>query len=65
LQNFDWTLVTLTTDYLKQAIRATVPLSKTMDEELARLRSWAAGRARPASEPGEKTVEEYRRKIEL
>jgi len=55
----------LTTDYLKQAILATVPLSKTMNEELARLRSWASGRARMASEPDEKTVSEYRRKIEL
>ena len=55
----------LSTNFLKQAIRATVPLSKTMNEELARLRSWAAGRARMASELSEKTVEEYRRKIEL
>jgi AAA+ superfamily predicted ATPase len=41
----------LSTDYLKRAILATVPLSKTMQEELDRLRSWAVGRARMASEP--------------
>jgi len=55
----------LSTEALKQAIQATVPLSKTMNEELARLRSWAAGRARMASEVSEKNVEESRRKIEL
>ena len=55
----------LTTEILKKALQATVPLSKTMNEELVRLRSWASGRARMASEQDEKTVEEYRRKIEL
>ncbi len=55
----------LTMDILKRAIRSTVPLSKTMNEELGRLRNWASGRARIASELSEKTVEEYRRKIEL
>jgi AAA+ superfamily predicted ATPase len=55
----------LSTNYLKHSIQATVPLSKTMNEELGRLRSWAAGRARMASELTEKIVEEYRRKIEL
>ena len=40
----------LSTEYLQRAILATVPLSKTMHEELDRLRSWAIGRARMASE---------------
>lgn len=34
---------------LKKALQALVPLSKTMNEEIDRLRQWAAGRARPAS----------------
>jgi len=46
----------LTTEILKHAIQSTVPLSKTMNEELARLRSWAVGRARMASEPDKKVV---------
>jgi SpoVK/Ycf46/Vps4 family AAA+-type ATPase len=36
--------------HLLQVLRASVPLSRTMDEELHRLRDWAAGRARLASE---------------
>jgi AAA+ superfamily predicted ATPase len=39
----------LTTEYLLNVIRQTVPLSKTMDEQINRLRSWAEGRARNAS----------------
>jgi SpoVK/Ycf46/Vps4 family AAA+-type ATPase len=42
----------------------TVPLSKTMNEELGRLRAWAQGRARPAT-PGSAGASEVRRKIEL
>ena len=37
-----------TTDIL-QSIRETVPLAKTMDEHINRLRAWAEGRARNAS----------------
>ena len=55
----------LSTQFLKDAILATVPLSRTMSEDLSRLRNWAAGRARMASEVTEKTIDEYRRKIEL
>lgn len=43
----------LTTDDVLEALRQTVPLSKTMDEQINRLRSWANGRARNAS--GRKT----------
>ena len=35
-------------DHVAAAIEATVPLSRTMDERLALLREWAAGRARSA-----------------
>jgi hypothetical protein len=31
------------------ALRQTVPLARTMDEPIGRLRSWAEGRARNAS----------------
>ncbi len=43
--------VPLNTDHVLGALRETVPLSRTMDEQIARLRQWAAGRARNAS-PG-------------
>jgi SpoVK/Ycf46/Vps4 family AAA+-type ATPase len=39
----------LQTDNLLKALGETVPLSRTMDEQITRLRSWAAGRARQAS----------------
>jgi SpoVK/Ycf46/Vps4 family AAA+-type ATPase len=39
----------LDTDHLLEALRQTVPLSKTMDEQLNHLRTWADGRARHAS----------------
>lgn len=41
----------LTTAHILGALRETVPLSKTMDEQIGRVRRWAEGRARPASEP--------------
>jgi len=39
----------LTTEHILHAVRETVPLSKTMDEQINRLRAWADGRARNAS----------------
>lgn len=39
----------LATDHVLEALRQTVPLSRTMDEKLAQLRLWADGRARHAS----------------
>jgi SpoVK/Ycf46/Vps4 family AAA+-type ATPase len=49
---------------LRNALAETVPLSKTMSEDLGRLRNWAHGRARPAS--GDEAVPSgLRRKIEL
>ena len=55
----------LTTEIVAAALAETVPLSKTMSEELNRLRTWAIGRARPASGTSTRLVDEARRKIEL
>jgi SpoVK/Ycf46/Vps4 family AAA+-type ATPase len=41
----------LTTEHILNALTQTVPLAKTMDEQIARLRRWAEGRARHASIP--------------
>lgn len=46
------------------SLAETFPLSKTMNEELSRLRTWAHGRARPAT-PGGAEKSEVRRKIEF
>jgi SpoVK/Ycf46/Vps4 family AAA+-type ATPase len=55
----------LSTEVLKTAIGETVPLSKTMSEELNRLRTWANGRSRPASGTMNQIVDDSRRKIEF
>ena len=56
----------LDTDTIIAALQETVPLSKTMSEELARLRGWAAGRARPATKDVKPVAEAVsRRKLEL
>ncbi|AMV19806.1 AAA family ATPase [Planctomyces sp. SH-PL14] len=55
----------LTTDILLNSLQQTVPLSRTMSEELNRLRTWAAGRARPATGTEAAAKPEARRKIEL
>jgi hypothetical protein len=39
----------LTMEDVQTALSQTVPLAKTMDEQINRLRSWAEGRARNAS----------------
>src|SRR6185295_4194607 len=39
----------LTGAHVLHALQETVPLAKTMDEQINRLRSWADGRARNAS----------------
>ena len=53
----------LTTERLLQSLRQTVPLSKTMSEDVENLRKWATGRARPATsaEVMAETGEEKRR----
>jgi ATP-dependent 26S proteasome regulatory subunit len=43
----------LTTENIKTSLSQTVPLAKTMDEQISRLRRWAEGRARNASAPRE------------
>jgi SpoVK/Ycf46/Vps4 family AAA+-type ATPase len=55
----------LDTAIVMHSIGETVPLSKTMSEELAKLRSWAQGRARPASDVIAPAASEARRKIEI
>jgi ATP-dependent 26S proteasome regulatory subunit len=55
----------LTTDILLASLAETVPMSKTMSEELNRLRAWAQGRARPATGTPAIGKPEMRRKIEL
>jgi len=56
----------LTTEALVKSLRATVPLSKTMSEDIAALRRWAEGRARPATteQTGAEVMGE-RRKLEI
>jgi ATP-dependent 26S proteasome regulatory subunit len=41
----------ITTEHVLTALTQTVPLARTMDEQIARLRAWAEGRARNASVP--------------
>lgn len=51
----------LSTEHILAAIRQTVPLSKTMDEQMNRLRNWAEGRARNASVARVVANDEHRR----
>lgn len=39
----------ITGDHIREALGQTVPLARTMDEQVSRLRAWADGRARNAS----------------
>ena len=55
----------LSTQDILEAIRQTVPLAKTMDEQINRLRTWADGRARNASVPRATINLEERRKMEF
>ena len=57
--------VELSTELIQKNLAETVPLSKTMNEEMSRLRSWASGRARPASTRQVRIKEEGARKIEF
>ena len=43
----------LTTEHILNALTQTVPLAKTMEEQINTLRGWAEGRARNASAPRE------------
>jgi len=55
----------LATEHLINELRQTVPLSKTMSEQLHRLRSWAEGRARNASVPRDPIPAVATRKMEF
>jgi AAA+ superfamily predicted ATPase len=55
----------LETEDALRSIRAAVPLSKTMAEEISSLCSWAEGRARFASTRDEKSSTQARRKLEI
>ena len=55
----------LSTELIAASLRETVPLSKTMSEQMTVLRSWAAGRARPASLVAARREDETSRKIEF
>ena len=47
------------------SIKASVPLSKTMAEEISSLRAWADGRARLASRRDKAETKQMRRKLEI
>ncbi len=55
----------LTTEDVLETLHQTVPLSKTMDEHLNRLRNWAEGRARHASFPRSATPTRDHRRMEF
>ena len=55
----------LTTEHVLTALGQTVPLAKTMDEQINRLRSWAEGRARNASVPRDGQKQGTARRMEL
>jgi len=55
----------ITTGHVLTALSQTVPLAKTMDEQISRLRSWADGRARNASVPRAVLREAESRRMEL
>jgi SpoVK/Ycf46/Vps4 family AAA+-type ATPase len=55
----------LTTAHVQAALSQTVPLAKTMDEQINRLRSWAEGRARNASVPRDAQKASAVRRMEL
>lgn len=55
----------VTTEDIVTAIQHTVPLAKTMDEQINRLRAWAAGRARNASIKEAEVADAPTRRMEL
>ncbi len=55
----------LSTEHVMAALKETVPLAKTMDEQINRLRTWAEGRARNASVPRLTVAPEERRRMEF
>lgn len=55
----------LSTEAIEKAIKETVPLSKTMQEEIDSLKKWAETRTRKASRVEKEIPEERKRKIEI
>jgi SpoVK/Ycf46/Vps4 family AAA+-type ATPase len=55
----------LTTTHILASLKETVPLARTMDEQINRLRSWAEGRARNASVPRLTIADTERRRMEF
>ena len=55
----------LTTERVLNSLRQTVPLSKTMSEDIDNLRRWSVGRARPATSPDESEEGAGQRRIEI
>jgi hypothetical protein len=55
----------ITTESIRTTLSQTVPLAKTMDEQIGRLRTWAEGRARNASVPREVPKASTLRRMEL
>jgi len=55
----------LATGHVLAALKETVPLAKTMEEQINRLRHWAEGRARNASVPRITIATEERRRMEF
>jgi SpoVK/Ycf46/Vps4 family AAA+-type ATPase len=55
----------ITTESVLTTLSQTVPLAKTMDEQINRLRNWAEGRARNASVPRELLKDSQARRMEF
>jgi ATP-dependent 26S proteasome regulatory subunit len=55
----------LTSERLQNSLRQTVPLSRTMREDIEELRQWSVGRARPAAGPEVGQEEQGQRRIEV
>jgi SpoVK/Ycf46/Vps4 family AAA+-type ATPase len=55
----------VSTEHILTALAQTVPLAKTMDEQINRLRNWAEGRARNASVPRDGQKQSSARRIEV
>ncbi|MGC8742321.1 MAG: AAA family ATPase [Verrucomicrobiia bacterium] len=55
----------LSTELILNSVRQTVPLAKTMDEQVNRLRIWCEGRARNASIPRDNTAPAQARRMEF
>ena len=55
----------VTTADILASIHQTVPLARTMDEQINRLRSWASGRARDASTNRAEAVGDATRRMEF